>query len=142
MTNKELIELAREHATYDLPYGTIMLLNDLADALELVEAEKHYNQFVAVFADDVESVIPPLDLKSGCIFPCTPDEAEMIVSSDVSHWIVHDKCYCDPIYECSVCGSEFYDKNVYYDDLCPDCGAIMDEDAEEWIDYGYEHCGR
>lgn len=40
--NKELIELAREHATYDIPYSTIQLLNDLADALERVEAlQKH-----------------------------------------------------------------------------------------------------
>ena len=38
--NKELIALAREHATYDIPYGTIMLLNDLADALEREETLK------------------------------------------------------------------------------------------------------
>ena len=134
MTNRELIELAREHATYDLPYSTIMLLNDLADALELVEAEKHYNQFVAVVADDVELVLPSLDLKSGCIFPCT---------SDTPHWIVHDTCWVGTYYECSVCGKEFdYDDDICYDNPCPACGAIMDVEAEEIIEYGYDNCGR
>ena len=207
MTSRELIALAREYATYDLPYSTIMLLNDLADALELVEAEKHYNQLVAVFADDVESVIQPLDLKSGCIFPSAPDDGEVVLlqrpcnpptqeeviarqekaeieikeakeklfghsstrgqraklplyedfpvpqkvldiiksfkkKPNVPHWIVHDKCYFDPIYECSVCGGWHDDEGAYYDDLCPFCGAIMDEDAEEWIEDGYDTCRR
>lgn len=137
MINEELIALAREHATYDLPYATIQLLNDLADALALMEAEKHYNQLIAVFADDVESVIPPLDLKSGCIFPSVPDEGDIIVSSDVPHWIIEDKGFGGMYIECSVCGArwcDLFDKKIPFSgDPCPVCGAIMDEDAEEYI---------
>ena len=61
MTNKKLIALAREHATYDIPYSTIQLLNDLADALELVEAEKHFEQFLAMLPNE-GLAMPPLDI--------------------------------------------------------------------------------
>ena len=39
MTNKELIELAREHATYDIPETTSILLESLACRLELALAD-------------------------------------------------------------------------------------------------------
>ena len=70
MTNRKLIALAREHATYDIPYSTIQLLNDLADALELVEAEKHFEQFLDMLPDDIGPIIPPLD---------APDEDEVML---------------------------------------------------------------
>ena len=80
MTNRELIALAREHATYDIPYSTTQLLNDLADALELIEAEKHYNQLVAVVADGVALETPltgEVRLLQG---PCNPPTQEEVIA--------------------------------------------------------------
>lgn len=163
MTNRKLIALAREHATYDIPYSTIQLLNDLADALELVEAEKHFEQFLAMLPDDIGPIIPPLDapdedevmlLQKPCN-PLTPEEviarqerAERELNetkeklfgkkkSKVPHWIIEDKGFGGMYIECSVCGARWcnlFEKNMpFTDDPCPVCGAQMDEDAIEYI---------
>ena len=62
---------------------------------------------------------------------------------NIPHWIIHDVCWYGTRHECSVCGAEFgYEKTIHYDDPCPICGAVMDVEAEEVIEYGYENCGR
>ena len=158
MTNEELIALAREHATYDLPYATIQLLYDIANALELEEAQKHYDQLVAVIPDDVALETPLVGEVRLLQRPCNPPTQEEVIArqekaerefneakeklfgkkkSKVPHWIIEDKGFGGMYIECSVCGARWHDlfdkKIPYSDDPCPVCGAIMDEDATEYI---------
>ena len=164
---KELIELAREHATYDIPEGTCILLERLANALEREESlKKHIIISLRPFLlDDAELealVSREIHLLQRPHNPPTQEEvitrqtkaAKLIKEakdklfgrkqkSDVPHWIMHDICYYGVEYECSVCGKRFeYDDDICYDDPCPACGTVMDVEAEEVIEYGYDSCGR
>lgn len=124
-TNRKLIALAREHATYDIPYSTTQLLNDLADALEEFTYKRGQRAKLPLYEDaTVPQVV--LDL-------IKPFEQK----SNIPHWIIEDKGFGGMYIECSVCGArwcDLFDKKIPRSyDPCPVCGAQMDEDAEEYI---------
>lgn len=81
-TNRKLIALAREHATYDIPYSTTQLLNDLADALEREETLKKHvmislQQFLPDDAELEELVSREIRLLQA---PCNPPTPEEVVA--------------------------------------------------------------
>lgn len=54
-----------------------------------------------------------------------------------AHWIIENRGYSGSDYKCSECGVMWNDNytNISMEEVCPNCGAVIDDDENEYIEH-------
>ena len=61
----------------------------------------------------------------------------------MAHWIIEDHGFGGQTYTCSECRESWNDiySNVSMEETCPKCGALINEDETEYIEYPRTYIG-